>query len=62
MAEGRAQGRGVSEVLNDLARRGLAARGDVRVFRQRRRDLGAPAVPLDDTAAALSGAEGDDRA
>jgi Ribbon-helix-helix protein, copG family len=52
-------GSGVSEVVNDLARRGLAAGRQEQPFVQRTRAMGVPAVPLDDIAAVLESLEGD---
>jgi predicted transcriptional regulator len=49
---------GVSEAVNDLARRGLAAAQPARAFRQSVSAMG-PRVPLDDVGAALETLEGD---
>ncbi len=52
---------GVSEIVNELLRKGLAAR-DVRpTFRQRTSDMGPPRMALDDVGGLLDALEGDDR-
>jgi metal-responsive CopG/Arc/MetJ family transcriptional regulator len=56
----RQEHRGVSAVVNDLIRRGLADRQAARPFKQESTPMGAPKVPLDDIGAALSLLEGDE--
>lgn len=56
----RAQGVGVSEVVNTLARRGLAQPDTApRPFRQDVSSMGRPRLPLDDIAETLALLEGD---
>ena len=56
----RERGAGVSEVINDLVRRGLAASpGDREPFRQRTSDLGPARLNLDDVAGLLDVLEGE---
>lgn len=57
----RREGRGISEVVNDLVRRGLAPDRSRAVFRQRSSDMGAPRLAIDDVAGLLDALEGDDR-
>lgn len=58
--EARRRGIGVSEALNELARRGLAGgHADPEPFTQDTSSMGAPRVPLDDVAGALALLEGD---
>ena len=57
----RESGAGVSEVVNDVLRQGLAARTDVRPFRQARSDMGLPRLSIDDIGGLLDILEGDDR-
>jgi len=57
----RQDGRGMSEVVNDLVRQGLARRSDRPPFRQTTSDMGVPLMPLDDIAGVLDALEGDDR-
>lgn len=54
----RRDGRGVSEVVNELARRGLAGSPCARPFVQEVSRMGRPRIPLDDVAAALDALEG----
>jgi Arc/MetJ family transcription regulator len=51
---------GVSEVVNDLVRRGLAAAPARERFVQDAADLGAPTLPIDDIGGLLDALEGDD--
>ena len=56
----RERGVGVSEVINDLVRRGLAGPSDGREpFRQRTSDLGPARLSLDDVAGLLDVVEGE---
>lgn len=56
----RAAGMGVSEAVNTLARRGLAAReSEPQPFTQSTSPMGRPRIPLDDIGAALEILEGD---
>lgn len=55
------RGTGISEVVNDLLRQGLAQGQPVAAFRQRVSDMGAPRVDLDDVSGLLEALEGDDR-
>ncbi len=56
----RERGVGVSEVVNDLARRGLAQRETkARRFHQHVSAMGRPRVPLDDVEETLAILEGD---
>jgi hypothetical protein len=57
----RERGVGVSEVVNDLVRRGLAATPERPPFRQTTSDLGRARLPVDDVAGLLDVLEGDDR-
>ncbi len=58
----RDRGSGISEVLNELLRKGLQAdRQRRQPFRQRTSDMGTPRLPLDDVAGLLDILEGDDR-
>jgi Ribbon-helix-helix protein, copG family len=55
----RREGRGVSDVVNDLARRGLAAaHPEQKPFVQAVSSMGPPKIPLDDVSAALDILEG----
>lgn len=54
-------GQGISEVVNDLLRRGLAQEPSSPPFRQESSDLGLPLLALDDVAGLLDALEGDDR-
>ena len=54
-------GGGVSEVVNELVRRGLAGREAAGSFRQRSSAMGVPHRSLDDVAGLLDAIEGDDR-
>lgn len=54
-------GRGISEIVNDLLRRGLAQDRPRAEFRQRSSDMGSPQLALDDVAGLLDALEGDDR-
>lgn len=55
----REQGVGVSEAINDLVRRGLAAPARQTAFRQRTSDMGRPTLGLDDVAGLLDVIEGE---
>lgn len=58
----RTRGSGVSEVVNELLRKGLRTdRQRRQPFRQRTSDMGTPRLPLDDVAGLLDILEGDDR-
>ncbi len=57
----RDRGSGISEVVNDLLRRGLAAAKPAAPFRQRSTDMGTPRLGLDDVSGLLDTLEGDDR-
>lgn len=57
----RQRGTGVSEVVNDLVRQGLAARSERPVFEQTTSDMGPSRYPLDDVSGLLDLLEGDDR-
>lgn len=58
----RRRGTGVSDVVNDLLRRGLAYEQQPRVpFRQQVSDLGPPRLDLDDVSGLLDVLEGDHR-
>ena len=54
-------GQGISEVVNDLLRRGLAQEPSSPPFRQEASDMGTPLLALDDVAGLLDALEGDDR-
>lgn len=49
----REHGRGVSDAVNELIRRGLAAPRTQEPFRQTTSAMGEPSLPLDDVAALL---------
>lgn len=55
------RGVGISEVVNDVLRQGLARSKRREAFRQRTSDLGPPRLGLDDVAGLLDALEGDDR-
>jgi hypothetical protein len=55
------RGVGISEVVNDLLRRGLAQETAAAAFTQQVSDMGAPRLDLDDVAGLLDALEGDDR-
>ncbi len=57
----RSRGAGVSEIVNELLRRGLAGSDRPEPFRQSATDLGLPTLALDDVAGLLDTLEGDDR-
>ena len=57
----RERGVGVSEVVNDLLRRGLQVTGPREPFRQARTRMGRPSLPLDDISGLLDALDGDDR-
>lgn len=57
----RRRGSGISEVVNDLLRRGLAGDRPEATFRQRVSDMGVPRLDLDDVSGLLDALEGDDR-
>lgn len=54
----RERGRGVSDAVNELIRRGLTTPSKPRRFRQAASPLGAPLLPLDDVAALLEVLDG----
>lgn len=54
-------GSGISDVVNDLLRRGLAHDQPPVPFEQRVSDMGAPRLDLDDVSGLLDALEGDDR-
>ncbi len=56
----RGSGRGVSDIVNELVRHGLSSSAPRPAFRQQRRHLGVARIPLDNIAAALELAEGDE--
>lgn len=55
------RGTGISEVVNDLLRQGLAQNQPAARFQQRVSDMGVPHLDLDDVAGLLDALEGDDR-
>lgn len=57
----RRRGSGISEVVNDLLRRGLAGDQPEAAFRQSVSEMGTPRVDLDDVSGLLDALEGDDR-
>lgn len=57
----RGAGRGISEIVNDLLRRGLAHEQPRESFRQRTSDMGSPQLALDDLSGLLDTLDGDDR-
>lgn len=57
----RRRGGGISDVVNELLRRGLAQQPPVAPFRQQSSDMGAARLALDDVAGLLDALEGDDR-
>ncbi len=57
----RRRGSGISEVVNDLLRQGLAHEQPPVRFQQRVSDMGAPRLDLDDVSGLLDALEGDDR-
>ena len=57
----RERGAGISEVVNDLVRRGLAPTTATTPFRQDVSRMGPPALALDDVAGLLDALDGDDR-
>ena len=59
--ERRRGGQGISEVVIDLLRRGLAQDRPQAPFRQESSDMGAPRLALDDVAGLLDALQGDDR-
>ena len=54
----RQRGRGVSDAVNELIRRGLAPAGDRQPFTQTSSAMGEPTVPLDDVAGLLEVLDG----
>ncbi len=56
----RERGAGVSDAVNELVRRGLAAPRSRSRFVQRTSDMGEPRLPLDDVATVLESLEGDE--
>lgn len=59
-AERRRRVVGVSEVVNELVRAGLARRSATAPFRQLTSPMGVPRMPVDDVAGLLEALEGDD--
>lgn len=57
----RQRGSGISEVVNELLRRGLSTGAPAPPFRQRTSDMGAPRLGLDDVSGLLDALEGDGR-
>lgn len=57
----RHSGRGISDAVNELVRRGLAAPAPRPPFRQESSDLGRSRLAIDDVAGLLDTLEGDDR-
>ncbi len=57
----RRRGSGISEVVNDLLRQGLARDQPRPQFEQRGSDMGVPRLELDDVSGLLDALEGDDR-
>jgi hypothetical protein len=57
----RERGAGVSDAVNELVRRGLAAKPRTPRFRQQTSDLGPARLGLDDIGGVLDAVEGDDR-
>lgn len=57
----RRRGSGISEVVNDLLRQGLARDQPRPRFEQRVSDMGVPRLDLDDVSGLLAALEGDDR-
>ena len=57
----RTRGTGISEVVNDVLRRGLSWDRPVPAFRQRSSDMGQARLALDDVSGLLDALEGDDR-
>jgi hypothetical protein len=57
----RRRGTGISEVVNDLLRQGLAHGQPRGLFEQTASDMGAPRLDLDDISGLLDALEGDDR-
>jgi len=54
----RERGRGVSDAVNELIRRGLSRPPDRRTFRQASSAMGEPLLPLDDVAGLLEVLDG----
>ena len=54
----RERGRGVSDAVNELIRRGLTPSGDRQHFTQTTSAMGEPTVPLDDVAGLLEVLDG----
>lgn len=54
----RERGRGVSDAINELIRRGLTSSARPRRFAQKTSRLGEPALPLDDVAGLLDVLDG----
>lgn len=57
----RSRGSGISEVVNELLRKGLAGGQPQQSFEQRTSDMGLPRLPLDDVSGLLDVLEGADR-
>lgn len=57
----RRRGTGISDVVNDLLRQGLAQGQPHPAFTQRSSDMGTPRLDLDDISGLLDALEGDDR-
>ena len=54
----RDRGRGVSDAVNELIRRGLTSPGERQPFRQTTSSMGEPSLPLDDVAGLLEVLDG----
>lgn len=54
----RVRGRGVSDAVNELIRRGLTSPGSRKPFRQATSPMGEPLLPLDDVAGLLDVLDG----
>jgi hypothetical protein len=57
----RRDGRGISDVVNDMLRRGLAQGPPRAAFRQHSSNMGSPLLALDDVSGLLDALEGDGR-
>ncbi len=54
----RERGRGVSDAVNELVRRGLTSQGERQPFRQATSAMGEPSLPFDDVAGLLEVLDG----
>lgn len=54
----RERGRGVSDAVNELIRRGLTSPSDRQEFRQTTSPMGTPVLPIDDVAGLLEVLDG----